>query len=281
MSDITIQQALDIGYQHLQNTHSNYKNEILWIMQKSLNQDLTFILSNKEHIIANLQYKLFLKLVNRRKNNEPLQHILNSVSFYGYDFDITKNVFIPRPETEICISILKKHVGFRNAVLEVGTGTGCISILIELEKLSNQILSIDINRDALKLAQQNAKKFNCTKTQFCYSDFFGFHPLIKYDLIISNPPYIAINEINELDSTVKLYDPLDALTDYENGLKFYKHFANIGLNMLSDDGYMLFEFGGDHQLADLKIIFNNLNYTYNVFNDFNNVPRFMLIQKVS
>ena len=219
MSNLTIKKALDMGYQHLQTSHSNYKNEILWIMQDVLNQDLTFILCNKKHIITDLQYKLFLKLVNRRKNNEPLQYILNSVSFYGYDFDITKNVFIPRPETEICINILKQHIGFRNTVLEVGTGAGCISILIELEQLSNQILSIDINRHALKLAQQNAKKLNCTKIQFCYSNIFNFAPQIKYDLIISNPPYIAIDEINALDSTVKLYDPLDSLTDYEDGLK--------------------------------------------------------------
>jgi len=281
MSDITIQQALDIGYTQLQNQHSNYKNEILWIMQSSLNKDLTFISLNQNHIIQDSQYQLFLNLVDRRKNNEPLQYILSSVQFYGYNFDIAKNVFIPRPETEICINILKQHIGFRNTVLEVGTGTGCIPILIELEKLANQILSIDINRNALKLAKHNANKLNCTKIQFCYSNFFTFNPPIKYDLIISNPPYIAIDEITTLDSTVKLYDPLEALTDYEDGLKFYKYFASIGIDILSDGGYMLFEFGGEHQLVDLKIIFNDPNYTYTVFNDFNNDPRFILIQKVS
>ena len=280
MDTITIHNAISKGYKSLAAIHSNYKNEILWIMQKVLNKNLSYITINKSSMLSIQEYKLFKNLVNRRIKKEPLQHILQSISFYGYDFEINKKVFIPRPETELLIDIIKKNIGDINSVLEVGTGSGCISLVLELEKISNQIHAIDINNNALLLARFNAKNYNCDKVKFMHENFFHFQPNQKYDLIISNPPYISLDEIKLLDNEVILYDPLNALTDYNDGLNFYKYFFEFGINNLNKNGYMLFEFGGEHQVKSLKHIFNHQSYSYKFFNDLNNNPRFILIQKL-
>ena len=280
MSSITIDSALYTAQKSLRSITTNYKNEALWIMQDVLNKDTSYISLNKSSFLDYDQYDLFINLIKRRKNKEPLQHILQSISFYGYDFKIKKNVFIPRPETELLIDIIKKNIGFINSVLEVGTGSGCISITMELERLSNDIQTIDINNYAILLASLNAKNFNCTKIKFIHQNFFYFKPTQKYDLIISNPPYIALDEMEGLDQEVLLYDPLNALTDYDDGLNFYKYFFEFGINNLNKNGYMLFEFGGQHQVNSLKNIFNNQYYNYNFFDDLNGDPRFILIQKL-
>jgi len=279
MNALTIHNSILEGYKYLNPNRTNYKNETLWIIQKVLNKDASYIALNKSHIMTSSEYKFFMQLVQRRVNNEPLQHILESVSFYGYDFQITKNVFIPRPETESLIDIIKNNITEIDSVLEVGTGTGCIPIVLELEKISHNLQSLDINPDAISLAQKNAKNFNCKHIQFLCNNFFYFKPIQKYDLIISNPPYIALHEISKLDSEVTLYDPLSALTDYDNGLMFYQNFVEFGIKYLTKKGHMLLEFGGEHQINDLKNIFNHKNYNYRFFDDLNGETRFILIQK--
>jgi len=280
MSSSTIDSVLYIGQKALRAITNNYKNEALWIMQDILNKDATYISLNKSSILEPDKYELFFNLIKRRQNKEPLQHILNSVSFYGYNFNIKQNIFIPRPETESLIDIIKNNINYSNSVLEVGTGSGCIPIVLELEKISQQIKSLDINYDAVDLAQQNAKKFDCKHIQFLHQNFFHFKSNQKYDLIISNPPYIALNELPELDKEVILYDPLNALTDYDNGLIFYQYFSEFGIKYLNQKGYMLLEFGGQHQKNDLKNLFHHPNYTYSFFDDLNGETRFILIQKI-
>ena len=274
----TISTALSAGYQQLKTCTDNYKNETLWIMSKILDLDLSKLILNKSEILTNQNYKLFLNLINRRKNGEPIQHILKSQSFYGYNFLIKKDVFIPRPETEVSIDIIKKNIGYKEQILEVGCGSGCISITLELENLALQILSIDINYQAVKLAEFNAKKYNCNKIQFMNIDIFKMNYTNSYDMIISNPPYIPISEIPQLNDEVKLYDPLSALTDYDDGLLFYKYFAKIGQYLLKKNGCMLLEFGGNNQVEALKIIFDSPNYNCTFFNDLNGDPRFILIE---
>ncbi len=278
MNSYTISNALSIGYQQLKTCTNNYKNETLWIMSKILDLDLSQLILNQSNTLSNQNYKLFLNSINRRKNSEPIQHILNSQSFYGYDFSIKKDVFIPRPETEISIDIIKKHIGHQEQILEIGCGSGCISIVLELEKLASHILSIDINHEAIGLAQLNAKKYNCNKIKFLNTDIFKMNHLNLYDMIISNPPYIPISEISKLSDEVKLYDPLSALTDYDDGLLFYRYFAKIGQYLLKKRGYMLLEFGGFNQIEELKIIFDYPNYNCTFFDDLNGAPRFILIE---
>ncbi len=278
MADITISNALSIGNTQLQKITTNYINETFWILSKSLNQSKSELLVNKNNIINSNQFNYFINLINRRSKYEPLQLILESVPFYKYEFYTYKDVFIVRPETELCIDILKKYNRNFNSTLEVGCGLGCISITLSLEELSSDIVAFDINSQAIKASKMNAKKFKCNNIKFIHNNIFNAHHTKKYDLIISNPPYIAISEIQNLDSNVVLYDPLEALTDFNDGLNFYKYFADFGYELLSKNGIMLFEFGGEKQKKILKNIFNFKNYKLSFFNDLNNIPRFLAVQ---
>tara|TARA_Y100001960_G_scaffold328768_1_gene418389 strand:- start:793 stop:1635 length:843 start_codon:yes stop_codon:yes gene_type:complete len=279
MSRITINQALSIGQKNLAPITANYKNEVLWLMQKCLNiNSIQLLLNSTTQELSSEEMQQFNQLIKRRTSKEPLQHILGSIEFYGYQFHITKDVFIPRPETEIFVDILKSNLSIQNKALEIGAGAGCMSILLELEHLANQILSIDSNPQAIALAQSNAQRLGCTKINFCVNDLFYMQHASKYDLIISNPPYISLEEIDDLDVEVLLYDPLNALTDYGDGLSFYQYFAKNGRDLLNSQGAMLFEFGGRHQSQKIQQLFSHSGYQYKIFNDLNNDPRFILIR---
>ena len=155
-----------------------------------------------------------------------------------------------------------------------------IYLKVWLKKMKiHVILSIDVNCEALELAKVNAKKFKCSKINFLSQNLFNFTPHKKYNLIISNPPYIPVQDISSLDHIVKFYDPLEALTDYDDGLSFYRYFSKLGIDFLCKNGYMLFEFGGTNQVEALRNIFNNKCYHYVFLNDLNNEPRFILIKK--
>ena len=279
MSRITINQALSIGQKNLAPITANYKNEVLWLMQKCLNiNSVQLLLNSTTQELSSEEMQQFNQLIKRRTSKEPLQHILGSIEFYGYHFHINKDVFIPRPETEIFVDILKSNLSIQNKALEIGAGAGCMSILLELEHLANQILSIDSNPQAIALAQSNAQRLGCTKINFCVNDLFYMQHASKYDLIISNPPYISLEEIDDLDVEVLLYDPLNALTDYGDGLSFYQYFAKNGRDLLNSQGAMLFEFGGRHQSQKIQQLFSHSGYQYKIFNDLNNDPRFILIR---
>ena len=248
-------------------------------MQKCLNiNSVQLLLNSTTQELSSEEMQQFNQLIKRRTSKEPIQHILGSIEFYGYHFHINKDVFIPRPETEIFVDILKSNLSIQNKALEIGAGAGCMSILLELEHLANQILSIDSNPQAIALAQSNAQRLGCTKINFCVNDLFYMQHASKYDLIISNPPYISLEEIDDLDVEVLLYDPLNALTDYGDGLSFYQYFAKNGRDLLNSQGAMLFEFGGRHQSQKIQQLFSHSGYQYKIFDDLNNDPRFILIR---
>ena len=278
MGDMTISDALSIGNNKLEKITDNYINETFWMLSESLKKPKSELILNKNNIINAQEFNHFINLIHRRQTNEPLQLILESVPFYQYEFSTYKDVFIIRPETEICIDILKKYNRTFDSTLEVGCGLGCISITLSLQNLSSNILALDINPKAIKASQLNAKKLKCNNVKFINDDIFNIQHTKKYDLIISNPPYIPLTDIKNLDSNVILYDPLEALTDFNDGLNFYKYFAKFGYQLLKKNGVMLFEFGGNSQKKMLKNIFKFKNYQISFFNDFNNIPRFLAVQ---
>lgn len=180
------------------------------------------------------QFKQFLK---RRLNNEPLQYILGKTNFYGYDIEVNTSVLIPRQETEILVEkilddILSSDKSFVN-ILEIGAGSGCISIALsgELSKknIKHKIISIDKSVDAIQIANKN-KGLNKSGEEVIFSvcDFFEFKDYsINFDYIISNPPYISIEEFSGLDEEIHNFEPKLALTDEGDGLKFYHEILRI------------------------------------------------------
>ena len=202
-------------------------------------------------------------VVDRLKKNEPIQYILESVKFLNCDLNIRRNVFIPRPETEeIVYNILKYDLNNKN-ILDICSGSGCISISIAKNTLNSTVYGIDINPDAIELAIENAK-INNVNVNYIQKDIFSINnddfKDIKFDVIISNPPYVCKNEIYEMKNNVIDYEPLNAIfVDNDDPLIFYKQIKLIVNKFLNKDGMIFLEINerfGD----DILKLFYNLNF---------------------
>lgn len=184
-------------------------------------------------------------IVRRGKYREPLQYILKEWEFYGYPIMVGKGVLIPRQDTEIlveqCILLLE---GIENPkILDIGTGSGAISIAIAKKIPESEVLGLDISDDALKIAVENRELNNVENLKFLKSDIFQHVKEKNYDLIVSNPPYIPVEEYNNLMPEVKEYEPKTALTDGGDGYYFYKKISEESRYYLKNGGYLAFEVG--------------------------------------
>ena len=257
--------------------HINITNEIIWYLEslnlitRSMLYTGTSQLTDEiKHIIHNF-YLL-------KQQDFSLQSIMNQANFYGRDFYINRNVLIPRPETELIIDILKNKFFFEST-LDIGTGSGCLAITLKLEKITNNILAIDKFDSALTIANKNSNKFKCSNISFKKIDILKTKPPQKFDLVISNPPYISIEELKTLDENVINYEPLDSLTDKNNGLSFFKRFDEIYDDIIKPGGRMILEFGGKTQVELIKKIFSSKNYKLSFYKDLNNDERVLEIIK--
>ena len=242
---------------------TNSKLEIEWFLCHLLNYRRIDLYLNFDNILSNKYLVKLREMIKRRLAHEPFQHIIGTGSFYGREYIVNRNVLIPRPETELIIEKLKLY-GQRKTLLDVGTGTGCLAITSSLEKLANNIVAVDISKNAIQIAKQNAKLLNANNINFILHNFLNNIFNIKFDVIISNPPYLDNNKIKDLDLEVKNFDPHIALTDYSDGLSFYRRFADQFNNLLKDGGKLLLEFAGSYQKKELIKIFhahrNNLYF---------------------
>ncbi len=181
--------------------------------------------------------------IKRLNNGEPVQYIVGNVDFYGYKINVNKNVLIPRFETEELvfktINLIKKNLNENIKVLDIGTGSGCISIALKKEIPGLDITAVDISEDALLVAKKNALENNC-EINFIKSDLFN-NIDDKYDLIISNPPYISYDE--QIMDIVKKNEPHLALYAKNNGLYFYEEIIKNSSNYLNDKNIIAFEIG--------------------------------------
>ena len=202
------------------------------------------------------------KWITRRINNEPIQYILGSSEFYGRSFIVNKNVLIPRPETEILIDISIKELKNVNnpLILDVGTGSGCIAITIALEIPSSTIIAIDIDERAISVAKNNIEKHEVKNIEFVLTDIFHEKINKNADMLISNPPYIAKEEVSGLMKDVKDYEPLVALTDNNDGLMFYRRFAEIIPSILKENGMAIIEVGIEDHPDRVEEIFRESGF---------------------
>lgn len=191
--------------------------------------------------------KLYNVVKRRLETGEPMAQILGYAYFMGQKFEVSKDTLIPRPETELlvrkAVELIKKY-DFKQA-LDIGTGTGCIACMCA--KLTQaQILGVDVSNDALKIALNNAMHLDLmNKALFRKSDLFSkIRPEEKFDIIISNPPYIPLKDRPSLQPEVRDFEPQQALfTQDEQGIEFYEKITKRSTGFLNQDGYLLFELG--------------------------------------
>ena len=255
---------------------SNAKLEVEWFLCHILNCERIDLYVQFEEPLIKDQLAQFKEMVRRRIEGEPFQHNKGKTDFYGRDFIVNKHVLIPRPETEMIIELLKKRDPVES-ILEIGTGSGCIATTISLENLSSSIIATDISKQALIIAKENSKKFKVENINFKIHDFLNTDINSTFDLVVSNPPYIGSNEMDGLQKEVQYYDPKIALTDNDDGLSFYRRFSELGTSLLNENGYMLLEFGGAHQVVAISEIFESHQFNVKFHNDLQGDPRIVEI----
>ena len=226
------------------------------------------------------------EFVKRRGNREPLQHILGRTSFCGLDIGVNYNVLVPRPETELLAEEGWKFLNALNrpsAFLDFGTGSGCIAIALCHFATASTGCAIDNSQDALNVARDNATRNKIhDRITFLESDgFSALDPSARFDLIISNPPYIPGAEIATLQEEVRNFDPHSALDGGSDGLDFYRLLAAEAKRFLSPVGKVLAEFG-DRQEEKVATIFSSARWNVEtIINDYSSRPRMISLNPLS
>ncbi len=220
---------------------------------------------SREELLINLKQKIkpreisnFLKLIDRRSSKEPIAYILEEKEFWSKSFLVSKNTLVPRPETELMVEkivkIFKKKDIF---ILDIGTGTGCIllSILSELE--NSKGTGIDISSKAIQIARANSRKHKLTeRTKFCKRSLDDIYHN-KFDLIVSNPPYIKRKDIKNLNEDIKKFEPKLALDGGNDGLDVIKKVIYKSRNILKIKGMLALEIGNEQFKKVSKILRSN------------------------
>lgn len=208
--------------------------------------------------VSEEQEALYRKYIETRASHIPLQHITGVQEFMGLEFLVNEHVLVPRQDTEVLVESVLEVLKPGMKVLDMCTGSGCI--LLSLMNCEKQILGVgvDISEDALKVAKANGERIG-VKTDFIQSDLFE-NVSGKYDVIVSNPPYIRTAVIEELKDEVKLHDPFIALDGKEDGLYFYRKIVEKSPEYLVNGGQLLFEIGHD-QGEDVKKLMEQAGFT--------------------
>ena len=240
-----------------------------------------FLITNTNINIPNSIKKKFNQAINRRINNEPVAYIIGKRDFWSETFKVSKATLIPRPETELLIYKVIKF--FRNRsinILDIGTGSGCILLSILKELKFSRGTGIDISNSAIKIAIKNARKFNLSnrsKFEVCDIDKFNFG---KYDLIVSNPPYIPSKEIKELSKDIRSHEPEIAINGGKDGLDLIKKVIYKSSVLLKRNGLFAVEIGTNQYLRVSTVI---NKYGFRLIGkefDYNNNVRCIISTKV-
>ena len=243
---LALKEAIRIAENQLQNagvSDAKISAKELYCFQAGI--DNTRFMMAWQDILQDNQLDCYLELVQRRINREPLQHIIGVQEFMGFKFKVSPDVLIPRLDTECVVEEALKYA--KGDVLDLCTGSGAIAVSVA--KLADcKVTATDISEEALKIAKENAES-NGAKVKFIKSDMFtelkGTFGLKKYDLIISNPPYIDTMAIGCLEPEVKDYEPMLALDGGADGLNFYRIIAEDAPKHLKPGGVLVLEIGDD------------------------------------
>ena len=240
-----------------------YPNEEILSIFKILCKDFlnvspTKLLLSGEELINKKQADMFSKVIIRLLNEEPIQYVLKTTSFYGLEFICTPSALIPRSETEELVDWIIKSERNKISILDIGTGTGCISVSLANHN-SFEVDALEVSSSALDLAKQNAKKNN-VNINFIEADIFEYKSNKKYDLIVSNPPYVRNLEKNKMQNNVLNFEPELALfVEDDDPLVFYRAILKFAHNTLVEKGKIYFEIN-EYLYDEMKALLISTGY---------------------
>ena len=261
---MTISDAIKKGMIELKNVNiEESKLKARLLMQYVLNESRQYVIVNDMEQLDKAKEKQYLEEIKILKKGVPIEHITHQKEFMKLSFFVDKNVLIPRQDTEILVEEVIKIAKKVNArkVLDLCTGSGAIAVSLAKYLPQAEITAIDISNDALKIAKKNAISNNVqNQITFISSDMFTNLSEEKFDIIVSNPPYIKTNVIKNLDIQVQ-NEPYIALDGGKDGLDFYKRIINESYQYLKYSGYLCLEIGFDQKIDVIELIENTERFT--------------------
>jgi len=255
---MNVQQAITYGANFLKS--ENNKNSILdteILLSSILKVERVDLIKKLDDFITDNDKKNFFDYLNRRKINEPISYILEEKEFWNYNFFIEKGVLIPRPETELLVENIlkiKKNKNYFYNILEIGTGSGCIIISLLKELKFSRGVGIEISKKALQISKKNSELLKANKKlKFYFVDLKKFKTFQKFDIIVSNPPYIPEHRITNLSEDIKRFEPKSALSGGKLGYEYTEKIIKIYSKFLKKNGILALEIG-DNQFQNINEI---------------------------
>lgn len=218
------------------------------------------LLEKKE--ITPSQTEQLNSIINRLQQHEPIQYILGETEFFGLNFSVNRATLIPRPETEELVElIINDYLQTKPSVLDIGTGSGCIAVALARYLKGSTVSAWDFSAEALEIAKQNAQA-NDVVVEFSHVDVLGNYPVNKkFDIIVSNPPYVLESEKETMEKNVLDYEPYSALfVPNDNPLLFYERIADLASELLNKEGRLYFEINQAQGQATINML-NEKGYT--------------------
>jgi len=258
LSSQPIEKLIEHGCQLLTPCSDSAKLDAQILLCQVLKQELSYLLTWPEKLIAPPIVEHYLNLLSRRQIGEPIAYITGTKEFWSLPLMVSTATLIPRPDTEILVEkVLEVYDGKNNvSCLDLGTGTGAIALALASENLTWSVEGIDFSFDAVALAKKNAKTLQLSRVSFYQSDWFSnVAQGIKFDLIVSNPPYIDEYDENLSQGDVR-FEPKSALVSQSSGLADIKHIAKLSLKFLVNSGRLFFEHGFDQGEAVREVMLN-------------------------
>jgi release factor glutamine methyltransferase len=252
------------------------RREANLLLALALEKDKTFLIAHPEYNLSNEEEDCFRNFLSRRASREPFQYIVGKQEFYGLDFEVNRNVLIPRPETELivesAIDILREKK--TSIFCEVGIGSGCIAVSILYEVKTASAFGLDVSPEALEVAARNAATHKVSnRLELKISDVFEVLNGERFDLIVSNPPYIPRLDIENLQKEVRDFEPLVALTDGGEGLSIIEKIILESPKLLNREGFLLLEIGFGQADFVREMFAQKIWGTVDILPDLQGIPR--------
>ena len=268
-------------YNKLRDKINNYSDtELKKLIQKYFffkhNLSPVEVLIDKEIEWNEENEKILLQDISKINQGLPIQYVTQSEFFFDQKFVVNKSVLIPRPETEELVRLIidEQQSNSKKKILDIGTGSGCIAIILK-KNLRSEVTGIDFSAEAIEVAKKNSKKSNHS-IDFIFVKLENYVPNSRFDIIVSNPPYIPIKDLNSVDINVIDYEPKTALFVNDDPLYFYREILKFAKKHLVKNGSIYLEIN-DKYAEDLKNIFSD--YKFRIKKDLYDKKRFLIIDK--
>lgn len=227
-------------------TASEARFEVQLLLQRALEVMRAYLMAHPEQTLSTFQQVAYDAMLKRRLHGEPIAHILGEREFFGLNFKVTPDTLIPRPETELLVELalqrIPAHGHFR--VLDLGTGSGAIAIAIAHSRPDAEVVAVDASEAALQVARENAQRLGVARLSFLQSEWFSALKGQCYDLIVSNPPYVAAGDVHLARGDVR-FEPISALASGADGLQDIRRIVAQAGDFLGPGAWLLLEHGYD------------------------------------